>query len=386
MSNNSVNTKKILIIFPSLQPKNDEGSKHRLNSFIDIYSRNQFNVFVLAFIKGSILVNDKYLNKRAKWLFVPQVFPIARSKILSKCYNLYVSMIIWGLTRIRKFDVVQMEMFGVDKKFVNTPQYIIDIHGDSYHEFVETYRGTKDHWYAYDQIKMQRLCVNCADILITVSENLSKQLELNTQSIIKNNVIIPCAIDLDKFNINHNNKKRINISDKIILGYCGGLQSWQNIDKILNIIIRLNKLDPRVYFMLYTNSDTNNIKCLLDELGQENYSIKALKSHEVPEHLRLLDAGFLYRDNLTLNKVSSPTKILEYLASGVALICTEYSGDYSTVSKIGENCYVVSDDISKIDYEDLLKWIINYKQSCRDNSYLDAYTFANKAKALLAQL
>jgi len=81
--------------------------------------------------------------------------------------------------------------------------------------------------------------------------------------------------------------------------------------------------------MICTNHSIEPYEKLLLQLGRENYTVLSLKAGDVPSYLKLFDAGFLLRDNWILNKVSSPTKICEYLAAGVPVICTRFSGDYT---------------------------------------------------------
>jgi hypothetical protein len=113
---------------------------------------------------------------------------------------------------------------------------------------------------------------------------------------------------------------------------------------------------------------------LLDKLGKDNYYVCALKTNEVPSHLKLFDAGFLIRDNYVLNKVASPTKTPEYLAAGAGLICTAYSGDYEVYTKGKNNCFVLGDDRYE-NIDELLEWLYQIKKEKPDSSFLSQFTF-----------
>lgn len=54
----------------------------------------------------------------------------------------------------------------------------------------------------------------------------------------------------------------------------------------------------------------------------------------------------LIRDNMVFNTVSSPTKICEYLAVGLPLVCTQFSGDYACSIVNGETGYVLKSSIA----------------------------------------
>ena len=167
--------------------------------------------------------------------------------------------------------------------------------------------------------------------------------------------------------------------DRIVIGYCGGLQQWQNIDKILDVTIALHQMEPRIFFVLYTNSDIRSIQTRLTQLGRHNCFVKALHTDEVPSYLKIMDAGFLLRDDLILNRVSSPTKISEYLAAGAGLICTPYSGDYKELTVEGENCFVLR-DYDNDEYVHLLSWLKKFRTERKDLSFLADYTFYNQCK------
>ena len=50
-----------------------------------------------------------------------------------------------------------------------------------------------------------------------------------------------------------------------------------------------------------------------------------------PEYLAAADLGLLLRDQTTLNRVASPVKFGEYLASGTPVIMTPQIGDFSSL-------------------------------------------------------
>lgn len=377
--------KKVLLVFPGLRIKNDEGAKHRLNSFINAYHNSGCEVTTLAFYKGSISHRERYLNKNCSWLLMPYILPLAKSCILSHTLLFYLKTIVIIVSWIKRADIVQMEVFSL-KSCLCYPKskYYVDFHGDSVYEYVETGRGSITNWFSKLMLKVQKESVINTHKVICVTTNLKEQIEINTNNIINNCAIISCGVDLNRFKVDPA-KCDVKLDNKIIVGYCGGLQKWQNIEKILDIVLTLREIDKRIFFFLFTNSDVSLIKGKLHEIGEENYCIKALKSVEVPAYLKLLDAGFLIRDNFILNKVSSPTKISEYLAAGAGLICTRYSGDYKAYTSARKESVFVLDTYSDEEFEKLYDWLRVRKTNRLSNDFLNEFTFDNqfeKAKLL----
>lgn len=368
--------KKVLITITGLRFELNEGAKHRLYSFIDCYKKMDYEVTVLVFSNilsyRFVFKKHKFLRNDVKWIIYPS-FPVAYNKFLFFTQKLFSQIVIYILTRIKYYDILQSELACIHCKYKNKKtKLIVDFHGDSYEEYL--FRSPRNNQIA---ILLKNSIVNSitiADHIIVVSENLLLQFENYYNNKICNYSIISCGVDINRFEdtskrVNINN---INIGERIVLGYSGGLQKWQNIEFILDIFIKLKEYNNRFFFMLYTNSDTGFINEKLKLIGENNYLIMKLTFDEVPEYLKLFDAGFLIREDLILNKVSSPTKILEYLAAGVPVICTKFSGDYLRSIQHLKNGFVLdnyeikSEDIFKLAY--FLFYIKQNREKFREDS------------------
>ena len=386
--------KKVLISFPTLKIKNEEGSKHRLICHINEYKRHGYEVDVLAFCKDAVFTCDKrYLTAEANWIIRPMLFPRGKNLFLTKMLMAYLKFVIGIHTWLKRYDVVQMEMFG-SRSFLcrKGTKYITDVHGDSVYETKEMHEGKE--WFVNYNFKQQKEFVNKSDICIFVSENLKKQLEINTRCKVHDYAIISCGVDIDKFvTARKESFNDLDLSERIVLGYCGAFQKWQNFETMIDLAIRLREKDERVFLLVFSNSRPNeNELRKLEELGDNNYLIKGLHPDEVPSHLKLMDAGMLLRSDLVMNKVSSPTKICEYLASGVPLICTLYSGDYQRSVIHGENGFVAHNvEFTDQEISDLMNWLKKVKENRKRiadkcvNSVLNR-TFEEEFNALAEKL
>ena len=63
--------KKVLLVFTGLRTRQNEGSKHRLDSFIDVYKSSGAEVTTLAFVKDCC------------WIFFPYILPTAYNRFLT---------------------------------------------------------------------------------------------------------------------------------------------------------------------------------------------------------------------------------------------------------------------------------------------------------------
>lgn len=352
--------KNVLLVFPGLTLNLDEGAKHRLNCYINEYKNAGYNVDVLVFDKSRKNISELkgFLNENANWIVKPYILPILKNIVLAKLSLSYMKAMVAIQAKKKHYEVIQMELYSLRSRLcpsVNTT-FITDFHGDMPYEQIENKGYNKESSVIQSMFQQQKDSIKTSDVCIAVSENLKKQLEINTGEKISKYCIISCAVDLKRFI--DAETAQIDLSDRIAIGYCGGLQGWQNVDKIIDVAYRLHQLDKRIYLVLYSNSPLDKYQKQLDLLGKENYMVKGLKSIEVPSFLKLLDAGFLLRSNLVLNKVSSPTKICEYLAAGAPLICTQYSGDYERCVKNGENGFVAdAPEFTEAELHALMEWL-----------------------------
>lgn len=115
-------------------------------------------------------------------------------------------------------------------------------------------------------------------------------------------------------------KKEIGIDKKdIVFIYSGNLQKWQNFDAILASISLLNRENNK--FIILTNDFDLAQKKLSDKIGGEflrsKIILKTVSPLELYRYYQISNYGFILRDNHVLNKVSMPTKLIEYLFYGI---------------------------------------------------------------------
>jgi len=339
-------SKSILITIIGLQFHIDEGAKHRINSFINSYNDNGFKVDVLLFYSLKSLPylfkKNNYLNNNANWILYPN-FTVGKFRLLSYFMELFSQIVLAIYCRIQKYDIIQSELSAKIVRFRKKEiKYIVDFHGDLYSESIFSYNN-KETWRSKKALKDILYSLKVSNHVIVVSEKLKNQIEFYSGNSILNYSIISCGVDINRFIDASIPIHKMQLDNKLVFGYCGGLQKWQNIGIILDIIFAVIKERNDVFFLLLTNDNTSEIDDKLNILGTENCKSISLKSSEVPSYLKLLDVGFLIRDDIPLNIVSSPTKIVEYLAAGVPLICTKFSGDYERSITIGHTGFVFNE-------------------------------------------
>lgn len=374
--------KNTLIVFPGLQFHLDEGAKHRMISLAKTIKEFDNNIYILIFFSPSslrfVFNRKKYLDKNFKWILFPSL-TYSRSPVLYRL-NTFINRVIAFLV-VKRFNIetvhAEHALGGCILKYVKNRKIIIDIHGDS--EAEAEFRHGKDSWQHNMAISNVKEALNRCTYCITVSEILKSYLELKIDKKLECEVL-PCGVDVERF-VHSSKSKDLQemLTDKIVLGYVGGLQKWQKIEDILEIVISLRKTNKKIFFLLITNDDVSNIKLLLNNIGinKLDYYVKGVSRENIPSYVSLFDFGFLIREDHQLNRVSSPTKTGEYLAAGCPVICTKFSGDTPDLIEHGKTGFVLNNTIVQYDEIYKLNLFIQYVMNNKKTVTRACHVIAN---------
>jgi hypothetical protein len=109
--------------------------------------------------------------------------------------------------------------------------------------------------------------------------------------------------------------------------YAGGVQTWQNIDLMLEAM--RTTAAPCRYVIL--TGDETAFRMRAETIGLEGkLQIASVPKHEVYDHYRSADLGFVLRDDTLVNRVACPTKLVEYLTCGVVpIVIQPRIGDFA---------------------------------------------------------
>ncbi|MDN3691666.1 hypothetical protein QWZ06_05080 [Chryseobacterium tructae] len=117
--------------------------------------------------------------------------------------------------------------------------------------------------------------------------------------------------------------------EKVKIIYSGNLQKWQNVDLMLTVI-----KENLFYNFEYTilTGDKNGMIDLLRKHGlDDNEQIKVASVHpsELQDYYQVAHYGFVLRDDIIVNNVACPTKIIEYMCYGIIpIVLSDNIGDF----------------------------------------------------------
>lgn len=105
--------------------------------------------------------------------------------------------------------------------------------------------------------------------------------------------------------------------------YIGSTAAWQETRNLLRIISKIYEKKRNSRFFILTNGVIEGLQELPESL-RDRIVVKRVPHGDVKYYLALSDVGIVIRDNNPVNRVAAPTKIAEYITSGVQLL---YSGN-----------------------------------------------------------
>ncbi|WP_339657172.1 hypothetical protein [Flavobacterium frigidarium] len=144
--------------------------------------------------------------------------------------------------------------------------------------------------------------------------------------------IYPSNLFSDNINVDKRNGLlslfKIEENDVVFL-YSGNLQEWQNIDLMLDTIKKM--VSPRYKFILLTGQP-DLLKKKTMQIGlseEENVFIESVSPYELDNYYSLANFGFILRDDIVVNTVANPTKMIEYLKWGIIpIVKSSKVGDF----------------------------------------------------------
>lgn len=164
----------------------------------------------------------------------------------------------------------------------------------------------------------RRLLSRHLDLTIAVS-NRMKQI-ITERTGIKKIFTAPTCVDTSIFNSDFSTKK-----DKLYC-YLGSAAPWQALDLLSEVWQELYKADNEIKFRVISRDE--QAKILGTGIPPENIEFVASgKFQTVAGWLNECTAGFLLRRDNIINKVSFPTKLAEYLASGCWVVSVDIDWD-----------------------------------------------------------
>lgn len=229
--------------------------------------------------------------------------------IILKCKTIYFHSIL--AMKFRRIEWL-LNIPGLTK--------VIDIHG----VVTEEFRLNRDFYSAMKYEHVEQIAVNKSDLIIVVSKNMEDYLIQKHKEKVKGEIItLPMY-----FHYHKPIAKRPYINKKPIIIYAGGLQKWQQVSTMLDIISRtVDKYEYRIYC-----PEPFRVREMVPKKIQSKIHIDYKPPQELISIYSECHYGFVLREDNIVNQVACPTKLMEYLGMGIVpVVNTSNIGDFSSI-------------------------------------------------------
>ena len=175
--------------------------------------------------------------------------------------------------------------------------------------------------------------------------------------------VIPCCVDLDKFESAIEISARairddLGIGDRRVIVYVGSFGGWYLTDKMLDFFAAAREDDRNTFALVMTQRDKDRIRDELLSRGfaETEFFVETVAPAEIGRYLSSADIAISFIKACYSKQSSSPTKIAEYLACGVPIIANRGVGDVDDLisrNRVG----ALIDDFSDAGYRNALDMV-----------------------------
>lgn len=175
--------------------------------------------------------------------------------------------------------------------------------------------------------------LRAAFYVLFCSDSMKQHYEKKYKKLNSNYYIMPCFNEeIHNEEILKKNYKNNNFV------YAGGLNKWQNFEGTVKYYKKLEDLIPDSEFKVFVKEKELAQKILSDH-NVKRYSIDYVSQEILAKEIQDSKFGFCLRENITVNRVATPTKLSNYIANGVFPIYSECLSGFHNIAKKSEFCF-----------------------------------------------
>jgi glycosyltransferase involved in cell wall biosynthesis len=173
--------------------------------------------------------------------------------------------------------------------------------------------------------------------------------------------VIPCCVDMSRFDAADRLsrdavREELGVVGRRVFAYVGALGGWYLTDETADVLAAAHREAASTFSLVLTQSRPEIIADVLRARGvaDENFLIRKVSPAEVPRYLKAADVAVSFIKPCYSKLSSSPTKLAEYLASGLPVICNAGVGDVDELVE-GERVGIILRELNEDAYRKALE-------------------------------
>ena len=174
--------------------------------------------------------------------------------------------------------------------------------------------------------RLERAGIQRADQIVVLTERLRAWFISQRLKRAEQIHVIPCCVDFQRF---AEAQAAPAISDRFEVVYAGSLNGLYLVEEMGRFFKALSALHPGAFLRILSVSPPEEGVSALRRAGLNDgdFEILAVPPEQVPFHLNKARVGVSFRKSTFAQIAASPTKIPEYLAAGLPVVCNAGVGD-----------------------------------------------------------
>lgn len=172
--------------------------------------------------------------------------------------------------------------------------------------------------------------------------------------------VIPCCVDLQRFSETETPTRaavrgEFGWEGRRVIAYVGALGGWYLTNEMVDFLKEAHRQDATTFSLILTQSAPELVGEPLRAAGirEQDYQIRRVAPGEVPRYLRGADLALSFIKPCYSKLASSPTKMAEYLAAGLPVVCNGGVGDVDALVA-GERVGVIVEPMDPVGYANAL--------------------------------
>lgn len=272
-----------------------------------------------------VYVESDELKGRDKWFDRPESKVLVLRITGGKKRKLLVRMLaLISVLRCRKIyfhSVLRMrDNFFGRLMYIPFIKKALDVHGVVPEEF----RMHSDFYSAVLYEKEEQLAINKAGLVIVVTDAMKNYLSQKFRDNFKANIVSFPMFPTMPPTLN----ERPYIDGKPVVVYAGGLHKWQQVSKMIDAMSKTTDICHHRFYCpqpdIFMSMLPHDLKDKIDVQSKSHYELTSLYAE--------CHYGFILRENIIVNNVACPTKLVEYLAMGILpIVDCEDIGDFKSL-------------------------------------------------------
>lgn len=231
-----------------------------------------------------------------------------------------------GVEVIHARSHVPMAMALMAQQWTNC-RLVFDIRGLMAEEYADAGNWTEGSLPFRAVKKIERVGILRADQLVVLTRRMRDWLVQQGLKEAGSIEVIPCCVDFTRF---EEVEQEVQTgADRFEVVYAGSVTGLYMLEEMGRFFLELQKQQPNALLRIMTTSSAADATLRLRRIGldTQDFRVGAVPPADVPAYLRRARLGLSFRKPTFSQIAASPTKVPEYLAAGLPVVCNAGIGD-----------------------------------------------------------